>query len=339
LNAIDTDVAIIGAGPVGLFSVFALGQVGLNSVVVDALHETGGQCAALYPDKPIYDIPSRPSITGAALIEDLLLQAEPYSPVYLSGRRADTCVGVDQRFKLGLSDGTTISAGAVIIAAGAGAFGPNRPPIDGIEAYEGTSVFYSVRTPERFRDRHVVIAGGGDSAADWAVFLADVAASVTVIHRRPHFRAAPATVAQLKKLSEEGRIRIVAPGALSGLEGAGTQISAVLIDDGKGEITRFAADALLCFFGLAKDLTAVSAWQIDADRNGIPVEPLSMATNRSGIFAVGDIAHYPGKLKLILTGFAEAAVAAHQIRAHLKPEETFHFSYSTSRGAPGQATA
>jgi thioredoxin reductase (NADPH) len=335
---IETDVAIIGAGPVGLFSVFALGQVGLDAVVIDALHETGGQCAALYPDKPIYDIPSRPSITGAALIEDLLLQAEPYSPVYLSGRRAETCVGDEGRFTLGLSDGTTINAGALIVAAGAGAFGPNRPPIDGIEAYEGTSVFYSVRTPERFRDRHVVIAGGGDSAADWAVFLADVAASVTVIHRRPNFRAAPATVAQLQRLAKEGRIKIVAPGALAGLEGEGTQISAVRIDDGNGVITRHDADALLCFFGLAKDLTAIASWNINADRHGIPVDPLSMSTNRSGVFAIGDVAHYPGKLKLILTGFAEAAIAAHQARVHLKPDEAFHFSYSTSRGVPGLAT-
>jgi thioredoxin reductase (NADPH) len=338
MNSIETDVAVIGAGPVGLFAVFALGQVGLGAVVVDALHETGGQCAALYPDKPIYDIPSRPSITGAALIEDLLAQAAPYAPVYLCGRRVESCVDKGGRFELGLSDGSRLRAGAVLIAAGAGAFGPNRPPIDGIENYEGTSIFYSVRTPERFRERHVVIAGGGDSAADWAVFLADVAASVTVIHRRSNFRAAPATIAQIRRLSEEGRIRIVAPGALHALEGEGSQISTVLVDNGCGEILRFGADALLCFFGLSKDLSAISAWGIGADRHGIRVEPMSMSTMRAGIFAVGDIAHYPGKLKLILTGFAEATTAAHQARAHLKPDEAFHFSYSTSRGQPGLAT-
>ncbi|HEY9214892.1 MAG TPA: NAD(P)/FAD-dependent oxidoreductase, partial [Ancylobacter sp.] len=200
MSAISSDVAIIGAGPVGIFAVFALGQLGLSSIVVDALHEAGGQCAALYPEKPIYDIPSRPSVSGAGLIDDLLRQSEPYAPAYRLGRRVETLRERDGRYELGLSDGTQIEAGAVLVAAGAGAFGPNRPPLDGIEAYEGHSVFYSVRTAERFRGKRVVIAGGGDSAADWAVFLADIAASVTLVHRRPVFRAAPGTVAALERL-------------------------------------------------------------------------------------------------------------------------------------------
>lgn len=338
MSAIDADVAVIGAGPVGLFAVFALGQVGLSAVVVDALHETGGQCAALYPEKPIYDIPSRPTVSGAALIDDLLKQAEPYAPQYLLGRRVETLADRGGRFELALSDGSRLCVGSVIIAAGAGAFGPNRPPIDGIETYEGSSVFYSVRTPERFRGCDVVIAGGGDSAADWAVFLADVAASVTIVHRRPVFRAAPATVAAMERLAAAKRINIATPRSLSSIDGEGGRLSTVSVTDGEGQVDVLRADALLCFFGLAKDLSAVSAWGLDADRRGIPVDPATMATQRPGIFAVGDIVHYPGKLKLILSGFAEAAAAAHAARCYLRPDQTFHFEYSTSRGQPGLQT-
>jgi thioredoxin reductase (NADPH) len=339
MSAISSDVAIIGAGPVGIFAVFALGQVGLSSVVVDALHEAGGQCAALYPEKPIYDIPSRPSVSGAGLIDELLRQSEPYAPAYLLGRRVETLRERDGRYELGLSDGTRVEAGAVFIAAGAGAFGPNRPPLDAIEAYEGQSVFYSVRTAERFRGKRVVIAGGGDSAADWAVFLADIAASVTLVHRRPAFRAAPGTVAALERLARQGRITIAAPRTLEGLEGKDTHLERVLVRGPDDAIEALPCDALLCFFGLAKDLSALAGWDLAADRHGIPVDPATMATQRPGIFAIGDIARYSGKLKLILSGFAEAAAAAHAARAHLRPGGTFHFEYSTSRGRPGLEAA
>jgi len=335
MTAHDADVAVIGAGPVGLFAVSALGQVGLASVVVDALHEPGGQCTALYPDKPIYDVPSRAEVSGAGLVEGLLEQASAYAPRYRLGRRVDSLQQRDGQFTLGLSDGTELRAGAVVVAAGAGAFGPNRPPLEGIEAYEGQSVFYSVRTPERFRGRHVVIAGGGDSAADWAVVLANIAASVTIVHRRRAFRAAPATVAALERLAAEGRIAVAAPRALQGLEGRGDRLTAVAVSDDDGGIERLPADALLCFFGLAKDLSAISTWALDADRHGIPVNPATMGTRQPGVFAVGDIAHYPGKLKLILSGFAEAASAAHAARAHIHPDRSFHFQYSTSLGRPG----
>lgn len=335
MSSIDADVAVIGAGPVGLFAVFALGQVGLSTLVVDALLEAGGQCAALYPEKPIYDIPSRPTVSGAALVDDLLKQAEPYAPQYVLGRRVETLTDQDGRFELGLSDGSRLWVRSVVIAAGVGAFGPNRPPIDGIEIYEGSSVFYSVRTPERFRGCHVVIAGGGDSAADWAVFLADVAASVTIVHRRPVFRAAPATVAAMERLAAARRINIIAPRSLSSIDGKGGRLSTVSVTDGEGRVDVLRADALLCFFGLAKDLSAVSAWALGADRRGIPVDPTTMATRRSGIYAIGDIAHYPGKLKLILSGFAEAATSAHAARRYLRPDQAIHFEYSTSRGQPG----
>ncbi len=331
----DADVAVIGAGPVGLFAVAALGQVGLSSVVIDALAQAGGQCTALYPEKPIFDIPSRPEISAARLIDDLLLQAAGYAPQYLLGKRVDTVQQRDERFVLGLSHGQSVTAGAVLVAAGAGAFGPNRPPLPGIEAFEGSSVFYAVQSPERFRGKTVVIAGGGDSAADWAVLLAEVAASVTLVHRRAVFRAAPATLAALDRLAGAGRVTLAAPRALKGLIGSAGQISAVILSDDQGGEHAIEADALLCFFGLAKDMSAISGWDLGADRNGIPVEPVGMKTRRAGVFAAGDIAHYPGKLKLILTGFAEAASAAHAARSYLYPERSFHFQYSTSLGKPG----
>lgn len=335
MSVIDTDVVVIGAGPVGLFAVFALGQVGLSAVVIDVLPETGGQCAMLYPEKPIYDIPGRSTITGAELVDDLKAQADAYTPQYLLGRRVQTLTDREGRLELGLSDGSWVRSGAVVVAAGAGAFGPNRPPLDGLETFEGTSVFYAVRSTERFRGQRIVVAGGGDSAADWSVMLADVAASVTMIHRRRSFRAAPATVAQLERLVAAGKIEVVAPASLYALEGIGAQLRAVLIDDGNGQISSLPANALLCFFGLSKDMSAVAEWGIRAGPEGIPVDPGTMVTCRPGVFAIGDIASYRGKLKLILTGFAEASTAAHAARAHLKPKQAFHFSYSTTQGQPG----
>lgn len=337
MSAMHRDVAIIGAGPVGIFTVFTLGQVGLTSIVIDALEEAGGQCAALYPDKPIYDIPSRSSLSAATLIEDLLAQAKPYAPTFLCGRQVMEIGGQGRGFELKLACGERIRVGAVIVAAGAGMFKPMRPPIAEIERYEGTSVFYAVTSPERFRGKRIVIAGGGDSAADWAVFLADLAEHVTLIHRRPNFRAAPATMSQIERLRDCEKISLIAPATLSALEGKGSQVSAVLIEDASRNVTACPADVLLCFFGLSKDLSSISSWEVDTTRDGIPIDPATCATCRPGIFAVGDIAHYPGKQKLILVGFAEAAVAAHHARAYLKPDEAFHFAYSTSKGKPGLA--
>lgn len=339
MTTLERDVAVIGAGPVGLFTVFALGQLGLSTFVVDTLQEIGGQCAALYPDKPIYDIPSRPAVTGGGLIDELMKQAEPYAPLYILGKRVESIKDQAVGFELLLSDGMVVRAKSIVVAAGAGAFGPNRPPLEDLELYEGTSVFYSVRSPERFRGKKVVIAGGGDSAADWAVVLADIASSVTVVHRRQTFRAAPATLAALENLSAKGRITIAAPRSLLDIHGQNGHLSNVSVTDGNGVVESLDADALLCFFGLTKDLSAISNWDIDAQRNGIEVAPATMSTKRAGIYAVGDIADYPGKLKLILTGFAEAAIAAHAIRAFLHPADVFHFEYSTARGAPIAAGA
>jgi thioredoxin reductase (NADPH) len=334
----ETDVCIIGAGPVGLFAVFECGMLKMRSIVVDALDAIGGQCIALYPEKPIYDIPAHPAIDAAALIEKLILQAAPFRPEYRLGRRVETLAReADGRLKLGTSAGETILARAVIIAAGAGAFGPNRPPLERLAEFEGKSVFYAVQRREDFRGKRVVIAGGGDSAADWAVSLAEVAASVAVVHRRPKFRAAPETVARMEALSAAGRIELVVPYQLAALHGTGGVLEAVEVATLKGEARRLPADVLLPFFGLAMELGPIAKWGLGIERNHITVEPATCATVIPGVFAIGDIATYPGKLKLILQGFAEAAMAAHAIHPLVHPDVALHFEYSTTKGIPAAA--
>jgi thioredoxin reductase (NADPH) len=335
----ETDVVVVGAGPAGLFAVFECGMVKLQCHVVDALDAVGGQCAALYPEKPIYDVPGHPSILAADLIERLKEQAAPFSPTYHLGRQM---VGLDrdgEAWRCTLSDGTAIVAKAVIIAAGGGAFGPNRPPLDGIEVYEGkgagTGVAYFVTRREDYRGKRVVIAGGGDSAVDWAISLSEVAAKVMVVHRRPKFRAAPESEARLKALADAGTVELVVPYQLHGLEGDGGKLSAVVVSTLDGDTRRLEADALLPFFGLATELGPIAGWGLGMDRNQIAVDAATMATNAPGILAAGDVCTYPGKLKLILSGFAEAARAAHTAHAIAHPGEALHFEHSTTSGVPG----
>jgi thioredoxin reductase (NADPH) len=331
----QTDVAIIGAGPVGLFSVFECGMLDMKCHVFDALDMAGGQCAALYPEKPIYDIPGYPRIDAALLVDRLAEQAEPFAPTYHLGHQVTGLEHTENGFVVGNAAGVRVAARAVIIAAGAGAFGPNRPPIPGIEAFEGRSVFYLVRRREDFRGKRIVIAGGGDSAVDWALSLSELAAQVMVVHRRPKFRAAPQSQAQLEALAKEGRVELVIPYQLAALDGAGGVLSAVVVADLAGNERRLEADCLLPFFGLATELGPLAQWDLRFDDNRIAVDPATCATSRGGIFAIGDIAAYPGKLKLILTGFAEAAAAAHAIHPLVHPGEALHFEYSTTKGLPG----
>lgn len=330
-----TDVAIIGAGPVGLFAVFECGMLKMKCHVVDVLDVQGGQCAALYPEKPIYDIPGQPRIEAAELIDRLVAQAAPFAPVYHLGQRVETLARQpDGRWLVGTSAGTQIDAAAVIVAAGVGAFGPNRPPLAGIEAYENTSVFYMVTRKEALRGKRVVVAGGGDSALDWSILLADIAAKVMVVHRRDKFRGAPDSVAKLHALAEAGTIELVTPYQLHGLEGAGGQLSAVTVATLDGEVRRLDADVLLPFFGLSMNLGPIADWGLALDKHHIAIDQATAATSAPGIFAVGDIATYPHKLKLILTGFAEAASAAHAIHPLAHPGEVLHFEYSTTSGVP-----
>ena len=336
-NTSDTcDVAIIGAGPVGLFAVFECGMLDMGCHLFDALPAPGGQCTALYPEKPIYDIPGYPRIDAAELVARLAEQAAPFTPRFHLGSAVSGLTQTADGFVIENLSGERVAAHTVLIAAGAGAFGPNRPPLAGIEEFEGKSVFYLVRRREDFRGRRVVIAGGGDSAVDWALSLADIAERVTVVHRRARFRAAPQSAAQLQQLADEGRIELAIPYQLHSLDGSGGQLSAVIVADLDGNTRRLEADSLLPFFGLATDLGPLARWGLELDRNHVRVDPATCATSRSGIFAIGDIAAYPGKLKLILSGFAEAALAAHAMHPLVHPGQALHFEYSTTKGVPGR---
>ena len=331
----QTDVAIIGAGPVGLFAVFELGMLNMRAAVFDALDAPGGQCAALYPEKPIYDIPGYPRIDAGDLVQRLTEQAAPFAPRHHLGSPVTRLTRIDTGWRVGAENGAEVSAKAVVIAAGGGAFGPNRPPLDGIEAYEGRSVFYVVGRREDFRGKRVVIAGGGDSAVDWALSLAEIAAGVAVVHRRPRFRAAPASVARLRELADTGAIELVVPYQLAGLDGADGQLDAVIVRTLDGDERRLAADLLLPFYGLSSDLGPIAGWDLALERRQIAVDPATCATSQPGIYAIGDIVTYPGKLKLILCGFSEAALAAHAIHRLVFPDQELHFEYSTMKGLPG----
>lgn len=329
----ETDVAVVGAGPVGLFMIFECGMLGMRCHVVDALEETGGQCTALYPEKPIFDIPGYPRIDAGDLVARLEEQAAPFDPVFHLGHQAATLdEAADGGLRLTTSAGTAISARAVVIAAGGGAFGPNRPPLDRLDAYEGKSVFYLVKRREDFRGRRVVIAGGGDSAVDWALSLPEVAEKVYVVHRRDRFRAAPESVERMRGLAAEGLIEMVVPYQLAGLEGENGMLTGVLVRDLDGGERLLEADRLLPFYGLAASLGPLEGWGLDLHRQLIAVDPATCETSRPGVYAIGDVASYPGKLKLILQGFADAAVAAHAIHPLVFPGEALHFEYSTTKG-------
>ncbi len=330
------DVAIIGAGPVGLFAVFECGMLNMRAAVIDALDIAGGQCVALYPEKPIYDIPGYPEISAAGLIDKLAEQAAPFEPEYYLGQRVDGLSRNGEDWELTTSLGRRLLARAVIVAAGVGAFGPNRPPLARLEEFEGKSVYYVVTRRDDFRNKRVAIAGGGDSAVDWALSLVDVAERVMVIHRRDKFRAAPDNVRKLHELAAAGRIDLVIPYQLEALEGEQGRLSGIVVKDLDRGTKRLEADVLLAFFGLAMNLGPIASWGLNLDRNHVKVEPATCAASTPGIFAIGDIATYPGKLKLILSGFAEAALAAHGIYPLVHPGEALHFEYSTTTGVPGR---
>ncbi len=332
---IDTDVAIIGAGPVGMFAVFELGMLKLGSVLIDALAETGGQCVALYPEKPIYDIPAHPAIDAGELIAQLERQIAPFHAQRLLGRRVVGLSGEPGDFTLTTDRQDTIRAKAVLIAAGAGAFGPNRPPLEGLARFEQSgAVQYYVRRREELRGKRVVIAGGGDSAVDWALALKDIA-HVAVVHRRAKFRAAPESAAQLEAAERSGEIELVIPYQLHALHGTNDVLSDVEVATLQGETRRLPADVLLPFFGLSMDLGPIAAWGLDSELHHVRIDPATCQTSLPGVFAIGDVVTYPGKLKLILQGFSEAAVAAHAIFAVVRPGEALHFEYSTTKGVPG----
>jgi thioredoxin reductase (NADPH) len=328
-----TDIVIVGAGPAGLFSIFEAGMLKMKCHVIDTLETIGGQCTALYPEKPIYDIPAHPKVLASELIELLEAQAEPFHPVYHLNQQVQK---IDKKndgsFVVETSKNIKIECKAIIIAAGCGAFGPNRPPLENIEQFEGTSIFYSVRNKKEFTNKKVVIAGGGDSAVDWAISLADIAQKIFVVHRRDKFRCAPESANKMKKLEAEGKIEMIIPFQLEGLEGNDSKLSHVIVKDFENNLKKIEADYLLPFFGLAMELGPIANWGLNLNKNHIEVDRATMQTSQKGIYAVGDIATYSHKLKLILTGFAECASACHDIFKIVFPDQIYHFEYSTSKG-------
>jgi thioredoxin reductase (NADPH) len=328
-NVIETDVVIIGAGPVGLFAVFELGLLDIKCHLIDILDRPGGQCAELYPEKPIYDIPGFPIVTGQGLVDNLMQQIAPFGPQFHFSRIVNSLTKEeDGRFRLVTDSDEVFLAKVVVIAAGGGSFQPKRPPVDGIEAYEGKSVFYAVRKMEDFRDQDVVIVGGGDSALDWTINLQPIVRSLTLVHRRDAFKAAPASVNRMKELVMEGKINFLM-GQISKLEGADGQLSAVHLAMDSGE-AMVHATRMLPFFGLTIKLGPVADWGLELNDNLIAVDTEKFESSIPGIFAIGDINAYPGKLKLILSGFHEAALMAQAAKRIVSPGERVVFQYTTS---------
>jgi thioredoxin reductase (NADPH) len=330
-----TDVLIIGAGPVGLFAIFEAGMLSMKCHVVDSLDEIGGQCSALYPEKPIYDIPAYPKILANELIEKLSMQAKPFEPVYHLSQQVVSFEAIDNKFVVKTDKNTIFETKIIIIAAGAGAFGPNRPPLEDIEKYEGKSVFYYVKKMQDFAGKRIAIAGGGDSAVDWAINLSDFAEKIFLIHRRDKFRASPASLQRISEISATGKIEIITPYQLHSLEGSDGNLSSVKLYDLENNIKSLDANILLPFFGLSMDLGGIKDWGLSFKTNHIEVSQSSCMTNIDGIYAIGDVATYSGKLKLILTGFAEAASALHHAYSRVFDGKALHFEYSTSKQVEG----
>ncbi len=328
---IKTDVLIIGAGPCGLFAVFELGLLDMKAHLVDILDKPGGQCAELYPEKPIYDIPALPMVTGDGLTKALLEQIKPFDPIFHFQDMVQTIEKIgDPLFRVTTDQGKVFEVKVVVIAAGGGSFQPKRPPIPGIEAYEDKSVHYAVRRMEDFRGKRLLIAGGGDSALDWTLNLAPVASELTLLHRRDDFRAAPDSVNKMKALVAAGQINL-AIGQVTSLEGADGQVAAVTIKHNDGSLSSIACDAILPFFGLTMKLGPVADWGLKLkDNELIEVDTESFETNVPGIFAIGDINTYPGKLKLILCGFHEGALMAQKAYHYVYPGKKLTFQYTTS---------
>ncbi len=328
---INTDVVIVGAGPCGLFQVFELGLLGLKAEVVDSIRQPGGQCSELYPDKPIYDIPAIPVCTGEELTEQLLKQIEPFSPGFHLGEEVQVLQrNEDDTFSVETSKGTQFTAKAVVIAAGVGSFQPRPLHVKGAEDYAGTTLHYRVRDPEQFRGKKLAILGGGDSALDWVIELADVAERITLVHRRDEYRAVPDSVAKMKKLVADGVMDEITSAKAKAIAGEDAKVSSITIQPKEGDAVEVEVDHVLVFFGLAPKLGPIADWGLDINRKTINVDTEKFETSEPGIYAVGDINFYPGKKKLILCGFHEAALAAFAIKARVEPDKKVHVQYTTT---------
>jgi len=325
---IKTDTLIIGAGPVGLFCIHQLGIIGLKCEVVDNLDKIGGQCIELYPDKPIYDIPAVPECTGENLTNNLIKQIEPFKPNFYLGERVEDIKKVEKKWIIKTNKGTEFEASSIIIAAGVGSFEPRKFPIKEIEKYEGKQILYSIRDKKVFKDKAVTIFGGGDSALDWAIELSNTS-KVILVHRRDEFRGMQASIDKVNQLKQESKIEVYTKYQLDSVKGS-NKIENINIKHDDNSIKEIKTDYVLGFFGLIMKLGPIAEWGLNLDKKTIPVNTESFETNKEGIFAIGDICSYPGKLKLILSGFHEGALAARGCFKYAKPDEKYRFEFTTS---------
>lgn len=332
---IKTDILIIGAGPVGLFTVFEAGLLKLRCHLVDALPQAGGQLSEIYPKKPIYDIPGYPSILAGELVDRLMEQIAPFKPGFTLGERAESIEKVGEKmYRLTTNRGTEIEAPVICIAAGLGSFEPRKPPIENLASFEDKGVEYIIRDPELYRQKRVVVAGGGDSALDWTIFLADVADEVTLIHRRTSFRGALDSVEKVHELAQSGKINLLTNAQAVGLRGNGKLTDVVIKQKEQGEIIK-STDHFIPLFGLSPKLGPIANWGLNIDKNAIVVDTTDYSTGIPGIYAIGDINTYPGKLKLILCGFHEGTLAVQSAFKYIYPDQKLSFKYTTVNGVNG----
>jgi thioredoxin reductase (NADPH) len=329
---IKTDICIVGAGPVGLFAVFEAGLLKMHCHVMDVLPQVGGQLSEIYPQKPIYDIPGFPEISAQDLVTNLMKQIAPFHPTFTLGERVENIAKQDDgSFIVGTNDGTQVQCKAIVIAAGLGCFEPRKPAIAHLEEFEGKGVVYMVKNPEHFRDKNIVLAGGGDSALDWTIFLANVAKKVTLVHRGETFRGAPDSAEKVFKLAEENKINLILKSNIINISGNGV-LKEVQIEDDAKNITSIEADHLIPLFGLTPKLGPIAEWGLEIEKSQIKVNTQDYSTNVPGIYAIGDINTYPGKLKLILCGFHEAALMCQSAFKHVFPNQHLSFKYTTVNG-------
>jgi len=332
---IKTDILIVGAGPVGLFTIFEAGLLRLRCHLVDSLPQVGGQLSEIYPKKPIYDIPGFPSILAGELVDNLMEQAAPFKPGFTLGERAEKIEKVGERmFRLTTNKGTQIEAPVIAIAGGLGCFEPRKPPISNIAQFEDKGVAYMIRNPEDFAGKRVVLAGGGDSALDWTIYLADVAEEVTLVHRRSDFRGALDSAEKVKNLAASGKINLMTNAQAVGLEGNGKLTDVLIKHKTEGEIKK-ETDYFIPLFGLTPKLGPIADWNLAIDKNAIEVNTFDYSTNVPGIYAIGDINTYPGKLKLILCGFHEGTLMVQSAFKYIHPEKKLSFKYTTVNGVNG----
>lgn len=332
---IETDIIIIGAGPVGLFAVFEAGLLKMRCHLIDYLPQPGGQLTEIYPKKPIYDIPGYPTVLAGELVDNLMQQIAPFHPGFTLGERAEKLERLrDGSFILTTDRGTIHKGKVVAIAGGLGCFEPRKPPLTNLEAFEDKGVFYIVKDPEQFRNKRIVIAGGGDSALDWTIFLSDIAAEIIMVHRRTEFRGAPDSVEKVMDLARTGKIRLMTNAQITGLNGTG-QLEGVTISMDNEADKQVACDVFLPLFGLTPKLGPIGEWGLELDKNAIVVNTLDYSTNQPGIYAIGDINTYPGKLKLILCGFHEATLMAQSAFQYVYPDKKISFKYTTVTGVEG----